>query len=111
MITFNLNPVEIVAVCSMLVTITGAIAILAKPFRMVKKKTKELEALKVQVDKNHSEHEKLENAFEQRVKEQDIYNAITTRAVTALLLHEMTNNETGQMKAAYEEIRDYHLKH
>ena len=111
MITFTLNPVEIVAVCSMIITLSGAIAVVAKPFRLVKAKSVELEKLKELVDKEHHERERLRDAFERRAMEQDRYNAVTTRATTALLLHEMTDNETGEMKAAYEEIRDYHLKH
>ena len=111
MITFSLNPIEIVAICSMLITISGAIAVIAKPFRLVKAKTAELEKLRGLVEKDYREREKLQDAFEKRAIEQDRYNAITTRATTALLLHEMTDNETGEMKAAYEEIRDYHLRH
>jgi len=95
----------------MIITLSGAIAIVAKPFRLVRAKSAELEKLKELVDKDYREREKLQEAFEKRAIEQERFNAITTRATTALLLHEMTDNETGEMKAAYEEIRDYHLKH
>ena len=111
MITFSLNPVEVIAVCSMVVTLGGAIAVIAKPFKMVKRFIAEVEKLKVLVEKDYREREKLADDFRARSLEQDRYNAVATRAVTALLLHAMTGNETGEMKAAYEEIRDYHLRH
>jgi len=111
LITFMLSPVEIVAVCSMIITLSGAIAIVLKPFRLVKARSAELDKLKELVEKDYREREKLAESFRQRSQEQDRYNAGATRAITTLLLHAMTGNETGEMKAAYEEIRDYHLRH
>ena len=98
----TLNIVELAAVCGMVVTIAGAAAVLYKPFRVFNAKVSELDRLSETLCR-------LEQKTAERCEAQDAYNATMTRAVTALLLHAMSGNETGEMKKAYDEIRDWHL--
>ena len=84
----------------MVITISGAVAVFAKPYKYMKGRSKDIDDLLKLAEKSSEQNKEIER-----------YMAANTRAVTTLLLHALSGNETGEMKASYTELRDFHLKH
>lgn len=108
MIAFT--PAQVVAFCSAIVVISGAVHVLinltSKMTAPNKLQNARLDAIEGKIDK----HEELLKRDLLRFENVDEANRVTQRAILALLSHGIDGNNTDELKQAKKELQEYLIK-
>ena len=115
-ITLSVNQLTdiILAVCAGIITVSSAVSIVFKSLQAMHRSDKiqddRLEALETDVKLIHERLEAGDKHFEsdaKHIKAIEDANAVTQRAILALLSHSINGNDTESLKRAKTELEEY----
>ena len=101
--TFTVSVASVVAVASAIVTVYGAIKVIAE---MKKKAEQPMADVNKKLDRDKKRLDKLEDSFDDLKKD----NEITLTALKVIINHLRTDNNTGAMQKLEEEIDSYLIR-
>lgn len=107
-ITFT--PTQILAICSAIVTISGAVAVIVnlvmKAMAPNKLQNARLDAIELRL----KEHDDFFKKDLRRFENIEDGNRVTQRAILALLSHSIDGNDIDNLKKAKDELQEYLIK-
>lgn len=111
---FNL----MVAVCAAIITVSGGITVIVKTVHQIHKpeemQDQRIEGLEEEIKTIKARLEQGNNHFEQdgeRIKAIEDSNAVTQRAILALLSHTINGNDVESLKRAKNDLEEYLTEH
>ena len=104
----------ILAVCGAIITIAGAIGVIAKIIEKAKAPEKQQDSRLAEHDKRLDEHDKIIEKFREyfandddRLRAINKSNKIIQTALLALLKHSLNGNDTESLKAAEKSLEEF----
>jgi len=108
--TIAFTPSQVLALCSAVVVLSGAVHVVINLFAKVSAPTKlqnvRLDAIEDRLEK----HDDLFKKDLQRLENVDEANRVTQRAILALLSHGIDGNDIEELRKAKSELQEYLIK-
>ena len=104
------TPAQVLAFCSAIVVISGAVHVLINLFSRLSAPTKLQNTRLDQIDKKLERYDGLLKRDLIRFENVDEANRVTQRAILALLSHGIDGNNTDELKNARKELQEYLIK-
>lgn len=105
--TIVFTPAQFVAMCAAIVTISGAVTVIAKAIDKAKEPTLNLTERVLSLETRLARHDELFIKDNRRLEVLEYGNRITQRAILALLAHGIDGNEVEAMQDAKAELTKF----